>query len=48
MKAAKSPRRRIAGRKAKVEVGKANGHDVTLEDVFMELTGKKLRVEEEK
>lgn len=25
----------------------ANGHDVTLEDVFIELTGKKLRVEEE-
>ncbi len=31
----------------KARVGKANGHDVTLEDVFMELTGKKLRVEEE-
>ncbi len=31
----------------KARVGKANGHDVTLEDVFMELTGKTLRVEEE-
>ena len=31
----------------KARVGKANGHEVTLEDVFMELTGKKLRVEEE-
>ncbi len=31
----------------KARLGKANGHGVTLEDVFMELTGKKLRVEEE-
>ncbi|MGB9775742.1 MAG: ABC transporter ATP-binding protein [Anaerolineae bacterium] len=31
----------------KTRVGKANGHEVTLEDVFLELTGKKLRMEEE-
>jgi len=31
----------------KARVGRANGHEVTLEDVFMELTGKQLRVEEE-
>ncbi len=31
----------------KARAARANGHDVTLEDVFMELTGKKLRVEEE-
>jgi len=31
----------------KARAARANGHNVTLEDVFMELTGKKLRVEEE-
>lgn len=31
----------------KARVGKASGHDGTLEDVFMGLTGRPLRVEEE-
>jgi ABC-2 type transport system ATP-binding protein len=30
----------------KASVGRTNGHEVTLEDVFMELTGKRLRQEE--
>ncbi|MBN1956543.1 MAG: ABC transporter ATP-binding protein [Anaerolineae bacterium] len=31
----------------KAQVGRSNGHEVTLEDVFMELTGKQLHREEE-
>ncbi len=31
----------------KASVARSNGHDVTLEDVFMELTGKRLQTEEE-